>query len=108
MIEVNYELLEGKCFVNYLNFLINRFYKILPIQETQTDTLQSYLESLFIELKGNHILIDKIKCDGNFLILLGTLQYFIQNNDIEHSTYRREVFKCTNIIKKLLDKYGGD
>lgn len=107
MIKVNYELLDDKCFVNYLNFLIGRFYKILPISEKEPETLRNYLESLLIELQGNQQLIEKIKCDAQFLSLLGTVQFFI-SNDFTHKVLKRETFKCISITKKLLDKYGGD
>lgn len=106
-IQVNYELLNNKCFVNYFNFLISSMYKILPIVEEEPKTLKPYLESLQIELIGNQSLFEKIRYDANFIKLLGTIQFFIENT-CEHKVYRKEVFKCINIIEKLLDKYGGD
>lgn len=106
MIIVNYGMLPDECFSNYLNYLIGQLYKILPIHENEPETLSSYLESLQIELIGNQDLIKKIRYDANFLKLLGTIQYF-RNNECEHKVYRKEIFKCINIIKKLLQKYGG-
>jgi hypothetical protein len=101
---INYELLEGECFTNYLKFLIGKFYKILPIHEENPHTLKSYLESLLIELSGNRMLIEKIKFDANFLTLMGTIQFLI-DNECKHEIYKREVMKCINIIKKLQNKY---
>jgi hypothetical protein len=104
MIKVNYELLDEKCFNNYLDYLISSFFKILPISENESDTLKEYLESLLIELSGNISLIEKIKYDGQFLSLLGTIQYFIDNN-CTHKIYKREIFKCISILEKLQIKY---
>jgi hypothetical protein len=103
-IKVNYEMLDNKCFVNYFNFLISSMYKILPIVEEEPETLKSYLESLQIELIGNQSLFEKIRYDANFISLLAILNYFI-NNECSHKTYKREVFKCINIIEGLKEKY---
>jgi hypothetical protein len=104
MIAVNYGLIPDECFKNYFKFLIGSFYKILPTMEDEPDTLKNYLESLQIELMGNQNLIKQIRYDGNFLKLLGTIQYFI-DNECQHKILRKEVFKCINIIKKLQNKY---
>jgi hypothetical protein len=105
MIEVRYELLNNECFNNYLKFLIGSIYKILPIQENEPDTLLPYLESLKIELIGNLELIEKIRYDGGFLRLLGTIQYLI-SHECTHKEIRREVFKTIKIIERLQEKYG--
>jgi hypothetical protein len=107
MIEVNYGILPDKCFSNYMQFLIGQFYKVIPIYENEPETLQSYLKSLEIELIGNQSLINDIRHDANFMKLVGTIQYFI-DNQCDHTVYRKEIFKCINIIKKLLQKYGGE
>lgn len=102
--QVNYNVLNDEFFINYLNFLVSKVFKILPISEEQPETLKDYLESLIVELKGNQSLISQIKCDGNFLSLLGTLQYFVENN-CSHKVIKREVFKCIKIIQDLQEKY---
>ena len=104
MVQVNYSAIPNEFFINYLNFLISKVFKILPISEEQPETLKDYLEGLIIELKGNQSLISQIKCDANFLSLLGTLQYFIEN-ECSHKVIKREVFKCINIIQGLQKKY---
>ena len=106
-IQVNYDLLDDKCFINYLNFLIGGFYKILPISEEEPSTLYDYMSSLKMELIGNSELIERIKHDALFLSLIGSLQYLI-TNECDHKTLRNSVLKCINIVKKLLKKYGGE
>jgi hypothetical protein len=104
MVQVNLDSLNNQFFINYLDFLISKVFKILPISEEQPETLRDYLSSLIIELKGNQSLISQIKYDANFLSLLGTLQYFAEN-DCSHRTIKKEVFKCINIIQGLQEKY---
>ena len=104
MIQVNYDAISDEFFVNYLNFLISKVFKILPISEQEPDTLRDYLDSLIIELKGSQSLIIKIKHDASFISLLGILQYFAENQ-CSHKVYKREVFKAINIIQSLQEKY---
>jgi hypothetical protein len=44
-IQVNFDLFDNKCFINYLNFLTGRIFKILPISESEPSTLSNYIES---------------------------------------------------------------
>lgn len=100
-----YNLLDDLCFSNYLKQLINSIYKILPIKEKEPITLIPYLESLRIELIGNYELKEKIKCDANFLRLIGTIQYLI-THDCAHKEIKTQVFKCISIVEKLQNIYG--
>ena len=105
-VKVNYDVIPDELFENYLeNILIGRFFKILCMREKEYITLNEYLKSLMIELKGSKSLIVALKYDANFLVLLSIIQYFIENPDIDVKTYKREVFKCIDIIKKLQRKY---
>ena len=105
MIEVRYDMMPNQLFEEYLKFLIGQFYKVLPIQESEPETLKNYLESLLVELIGNQNLIVKIRYDAQFQSLIGIIQYFI-DNQCEHKVYKKEVFKCINIIKRLQEKYS--
>ncbi len=105
MVKVNYDAInDDQFFLNYLNFLINRVYKILPISESEPVTLKSYLDSLVLELLGSKDLILKLKKDASFLSLIATLQS-LSENQYSHNVIRSEVFKCIDIIKKLIDRY---
>lgn len=105
MVQVNFDLIHDQFFINYLNFLISKVYKILPIVETEPETIRDYLDSLILELKGSQQLMTKIKHDAKFISLLSTLQYFA-DNPCTHKVYKREVFKCIKIIQGLQDKYS--
>ncbi len=97
--ELNEQMVE-----KYLNqVLINKFFKILPMREDNVETLDTYMCSLLLELKGNRSLITKLDHDPNYLTLLSTLQYFITYPDEDVKVYKREVFKCINLIKKIYE-----
>lgn len=93
---------------NYLDALVDRFYKILPMTESGEETLKQYLESLLREMLGAHELVEFLQDDDRFLTLLATLQYFIDNdadNDAAVAIVRTDVFRSIGILKKLKKKY---
>ncbi len=105
MVKINIDAFNDDEFlVNYLNFLINRVFKILPIFENEPETLNDYLESLLLELTGTKFIVGKLKHDVNFLSLLSILQY-ISENKCDHKTIKREIFKSIGIVEKLKNKY---
>lgn len=104
MIDVKYGKIPNEMFNNYLEYLINKLFKILPMKEQGVSTLHTYLQSLQIELIGSTELINAIKCDAQFLTLLNTIQFFIEN-EYDKKTCKREIFKCIHIIKNLQKKY---
>lgn len=105
-IQINYDAIPDELFGNYLeNLLIGRFYKLLCMREEESQTLSEYLESFMIELRGSEGLIVSLKYDPNLHVLLSILQYFIENPNLEVAVYKREVFKCIDIVKKLQERY---
>lgn len=104
MFQVNLQNLNDQFFMNYLNFLISKVFKILPISEQEPETLKDYLDSLILELKGSQSLIIKIKHDASFVSLLAILQYFTEN-ECSHKVIKRETFRAINIIQGLQKKY---
>ena len=105
-IQINYDAIPDELFGNYLeNLLIGRFYKLLCMREEESQTLSEYLESFMIELRGSEGLIVSLKYDPNLHLLLSILQYFIENSNLEVAVYKREVFKCIDIVKKLQERY---
>ena len=109
MIKVKYGLLPNESFCRYFEFLINKTYKILPMKEEESSTLQSYLESYQRELIGNKQLVSILVNEPQFITVLNTIQFLISeqySNDI----CKKEVFKCIKLLNKINDKYfkGGD
>ena len=98
---VNPEMLH-----NYLHGLIGRFFKILPIRETNGETLQAYMESLQMELIGFKSLMTIIQNDQRMLSLISTLQYLIDTPDCESPVVKREVFRSISLCQALDADYG--
>lgn len=86
---------------NYFKSLVNQFFKILPMRENGEDSLQTYMQSLQVELIGCQELLGNLKNDASYLTLLSILQYLIDNKDCTVREVKREVFKCISICNKL-------
>lgn len=97
--EISNELL-----VNYLDTLVNQFFKILPIKESGEPSLKEFMRSLQVELIGCKALIEALSNDAMLLSLISILQYMI-DNDCDTPVVKREVFKAISICKKLKKKY---
>lgn len=92
--------------VTYLNLSVNSIFKILPLYEEENDGIGTYIESLLFELYGLDKVIN-INQSGEYISLLSTLESIKDEVDKEHSTkkvVKREVFKCINIIKNMVEK----
>lgn len=96
--------LSGDMVAKYMSNLTNRFYKILPIRESEPTTLQEYTGSLLSEMIGCQHLIDTLNHDDRYLTLLSILAY-MTNHEMDVHDVRKEVFRAINIIKKLQEKY---
>lgn len=91
---------------NHLGSLVNKFYKILPMWESNEPSLSEFMDSLRVELFGYKNLMRYIQYDASYMTLLSILQYLIDHiNECELHTVRREVFKAISICKKLRKKY---
>lgn len=100
------ELVNTEMIHNYLHGLTGRFFKILPIRETNGDTLRAYAESLQLELIGFKSLMTMIQNDQRMLSLISTLQYLIDTPDCELHIVRREVFRSIGLCQALDSEYG--
>lgn len=108
MIEVKYGLIPNDNFCKYFEFLINKTYKILPLKEENSTTLDEYLSSFLRELIGNKELISLLVDEPKFITVLNTLQYLISES-YSVKTCKTEVFKCIHILEDINQKYfkGG-
>lgn len=99
MADLPNELLE-----NYFHNLVNQFFKILPMKEDGEPSLEEYMKSLLLELRGCTGIMAELNHDSMFMSLIATLQYLI-DNDCETAVVKREVFKCITICKRIAKKY---
>jgi len=102
--------LTDKVVENYFGALVNHFFKILPMRESNEKSLSTYMKSLRDELLGCKDLIVKMDDNPMFLSLINILQYLIKNPGCSLGTVRREVFKAISICNKLKAQFaeGGD
>lgn len=89
----------------YFKFLVNRFFKILPIREKEENTFPVYVKSLQSEILGCKEFIGELNNDSNILTLLSILQFFADNPDCPVKDVKREVFKAISICNKLESLY---
>ena len=106
-VKTKYGYIPSEIMEEYAKMLVGKVFKILPMREKETETLNVYLESFIIELVGNKSLIENLKYEPLFMSLLSTLEYFVENPDAEVAVYKREIFKCIDIVKKIQEKHGS-
>lgn len=99
--------IPDKMLDNYLNSLVNKFFKILPIKESGEPSLNEFMRSLQAELIGSKQLIERLSSDSMYMSLISILQYMI-DNECDTPVVKREVFKAISICKKLRKKYFGE
>ena len=107
MIEtVHGDELESCLVEKYFNTLVNNFFKILPMKESNEQSLHTYVKSFCSELAGFKGLVPAIGEDPHFLSLLSILQFIIDNPDTPVADVKREVFKAIRICNKLAEVYS--
>jgi hypothetical protein len=86
----------------YKTNLINKFYKILPLKERNSETIEMYIESLIYELYGADIVFNSKK---DFITLISILEMI--KSEKNHAVYKQKIFQCTNeLIPSLFYKEG--
>ena len=93
----------------YFDTLINSVFKILPLYEERNDGIQTYIESLLFELYGLDKVFD-IKDSYEYVSVLSILESIKEEVAKENSkkkVIKREVFKCINIIKNTIKRFGN-
>lgn len=90
----------------YLNNLVNRIFKILPLYEEENEGVSRCIDSLVFELNGLEELIPK-NLASDYVSLLSTLlsvKKEVGRKENQKKIIKREVFKCINITKNISDK----
>jgi len=100
--------INGTVVNNYLKRLVNLLFKIIPLRESNDQTLVVYMQSLQRELIGCKDLIEYLRYDAQYLSLLAKLQWMIDNPDYRFIDFRREVFSAISICNKLRAVYASD
>jgi len=96
-----YGKIDKKIVNDYLSKLINRVWKIIPMNEKEEERIyiDKYVESLIREITGVSIILDTL--EGDFLTIVGTLNGLRFDN---HSSVRSDIFKIIDIIKRIREE----
>ena len=98
MIKTTYSsFIEKDTLIDDLMRLTNQIWKLIPMRENN-ELWVEHLNTVIAEISGLYEILD---LDG--LILLSKLEGLKYNN-IDFMTYRSSVFKCINILNKVLMK----
>jgi hypothetical protein len=90
---------------NYLNRMVSRVFKILPMKEENCPTLDQYIDAVVRELVGNRDIVESVKANGELLVLTGTL---ISLKDVDSMViFKSDVFKAIDTIKKMKANIEG-
>lgn len=95
------EPVESELLSAYFYSLVDRFFKILPIRESEDETLGIYIKSLQLELIGCGDFVPFFGKEPRFLALLSVLEFFRDRPDAPVEDVKREVFRAINTCKKL-------
>jgi CTP:phosphocholine cytidylyltransferase-like protein len=84
----------------YLEKLVDKIFKLLPLREEKNENLHKYHESIMVELVGFADLFVEIKNKSEFVSMMASLEGLMKIEDM--SLYRRKVFECINLCKKVM------
>lgn len=100
--------LDNRLLRDYLDGLVNRFFKILPMWEEGETPVRPYIASLQREMLGCGGVLTAIRFDGRYLSLVTTMQYFVEHPEADVAAVRTEVFRAINMLKKLKAAYCAE
>lgn len=85
---------------NFFTRLVDKLFKIIPLKESNSDTVNSYIKDLIYELLGYNSIFEMTDCNPKVLNIVCILES-VKNEDMKHYEYRRNIFKCITIAKQL-------
>lgn len=92
---------------NYFDALVNQVYKILPMREHESKTLDRYIRRLTAEVVGGAEFYPHLTEDAYYAALLNILQYLsghCQEESVEKT--KQLVFEGIRVCEKLRDRYA--
>ena len=97
--------LDESLIKNYFRYLVDHFFKILPMREQEDESLKTYMTGFLLEILGCQSLIPEFGTDAEFLKLASTLQYLIDNPETSVRDVKRSVFGAISVCNHLKTKY---
>lgn len=100
-------MINKSTYREYLIELKNMVFKILPLFEEESNTLDEYLESLCSELYGLKYVIVNLPHGEWYVRTLATIEQ-IKEDRVSNKKVKKEVFKMLNLIDKQIDQLKGE
>ena len=101
-------IVDDKAIGKYLDSAVDKIFKILPLYEEKNETLDEYIESLILELRG---FVSEYGNVGvtDYISVISTLEGIrdMASDRGNQPKIKREVFKCIEIIKKVRNMLEG-
>jgi hypothetical protein len=94
-----YGQIDDELLAKYIERLVNKIFKLLPLKQESNPTLVEYHKSLMLELNGANSLVIALQGDANFMCLICSLEGLLSIED--DKTYRSKIFELIGICKKL-------
>ncbi len=104
--DLKYRDITNEDLLIYLNSLVGKIYKMLPMMEDGDITVNKYISSFVHELCGLAMIMGQCEHEKRMLLtIVCTLEPFICNQDcFSHDVYKREIFKCIDLVNKIIEK----
>lgn len=96
-----YKPIPQELYKNYLHMLVNRIFKILPLKDEKSETVDDYIVNLLSELTGNKELIVHLHNDSKYETILANLQALLMPD----ADYRNIVLNTIPLVKQLKEQY---
>lgn len=101
-----YGKLPDEMLFDYMDKMINKVWKMLPMREENVPTLAFYIESILREFVSQKELVDCFKKNGSYIEILGIIEGLLTQED--YLTYRSDVLRAVNSIKRLKSSLGSE
>lgn len=101
-----YGQLPDGMLIAYVDGMIAKVYKMLPMKQSKLNSLPTYMESTLREFIGQKELVFKLKDSEEFLTIIGTLESLLDQDDFKK--FRSDIFKILNLIERMKNKLGGE
>lgn len=96
--------IPDQCVTNYLDALVGKIYKILPMKEDGAEFLPQYIDWRIREMTSFRDFVQVVGEDADFLSLILIMNSISTQEDV--SSVRHDVFEAISLCKKLRRKYG--
>lgn len=89
----------------YLNALVSKVFKILPLFQEDNEGFFGYFRALLDELHGLDCVIEELRLSNDYISLIATLESLYnntKNSSVTSEQVKSTVFKCIGIVKRMM------